>query len=61
MQESGFFDSGESLTIWHNFQLGYESGICTKYLNSGKFMIDERKEEKREKNSIFMQKFLKIS
>ena len=52
MHESGFFVSGESLAIlwyWYNFQFGYEWVICTRYLNSGKFMIDKCKEEKKER------------
>ena len=71
MHESGFFDLGESLSIlwyWYNFQFGYKSGICTRYLNSGEFMIDKHKEEKKKEkvkfsieHSILIQKFMKIS
>ena len=52
MHESGFFISGESLSIlWYryNFQFGYKLGICTIYLNLGKFIIDKPKEEKKER------------
>ena len=59
MHESGFFVSGESLAIlwyWYNFQFGYESVICTRYLNSGKFMIDKCKEEKKERKGKILKK-----
>ena len=49
-------------------KITFTKGICTRYLNSGKFMIDKCKEEKSEKkrrfsikNSILMHKFMKIS